>query len=147
MWPYGFNPEDIPMGSGKSNKGYVEIWGGTVKSFPDQTAPLPPGDAIGWCEWIYPFQETKGLSIATERVALHYQPVTGGLQVFICPSTPIDSAQLDLQIGDRTVSSEIFGTSPDAPYQTTIKWTKLPDDDEAMLILNGGEEEILRIRP
>jgi hypothetical protein len=52
-----------------------------------------------------------------------------------------------LQIGDRTVSSEVFGTSPDAPYQTTIKWTRLPDDDEAMLILNGGEEEILRIRP
>ncbi len=147
IWTYGFKPEDIPMGSGGKNEGYVEIWGGTVKHFPDQTAPLLPGETIGWSEWIYPFQKTKGLSIATENVALHHRSIPHGLEIFICPSIPINSAQLKLQVSGETVSSQLFSTSPDAPYQTTIKWKEIPIDGGVVLILSNGEEEILRIQP
>ena len=39
----GFSPRAYPMGSGSPSKGYVEIWGGTVKQFPNELRPLEAG--------------------------------------------------------------------------------------------------------
>lgn len=146
IWTYGFNPDDVPMGSGKKNKGYAEIWGGTVKHFPDETAPLPANGTISWSEWIYPFQKTKGLSIATENVALHHRSVSHGLEVSLCPSISIISAQLKFQVDGKTIISKLFSTSPDNPYHIIIEWEKISTSSNILMILLDGEEEILRIQ-
>ena len=146
IWTYGFNPDDVPMGSGKKNKGYAEIWGGTVKHFPDETAPLPANGTISWSEWIYPFQKTKGLSIATENVALHHRSVSHGLEVSLCPSIPIISAQLKFQVDGKTIISKLFSTSPDNPYHMIIEREKISTSSNILMILLDGEEEILRIQ-
>ena len=146
IWTYGFNPDDVPMGSGKKNKGYAEIWGGTVKHFPDETAPLPANGTISWSEWIYPFQKTKGLSIATENVALHHRSVSHGLEVSLCPSISIISAQLKFQVDGKTIISKLFSTSPDNPYHMIIEREKISTSSNILMILLDGEEEILRIQ-
>ena len=146
IWTYGFNPDDVPMGSGKKNKGYAEIWGGTVKHFPDETAPLPANGTVSWSEWIYPFQKTKGLSIATENIALHHRSVSHGLEVSLCPSIPIISAQLKFQVDGKIIISKLFSTSPDNPYHITIEWEKISTSSNILMILLDGEEEILRIQ-
>ncbi|MCP5117702.1 MAG: DUF5107 domain-containing protein, partial [bacterium] len=69
-WTYGFHPKNIPMGSGAPNKGYVEMWGGTVKTFPHERRPLGPGESLAWTEWMYPFQQTGGLTFANEVAAV-----------------------------------------------------------------------------
>jgi hypothetical protein len=48
VWTYGFHPRDIPMGSGAPNKGYAEMWGGTVATFPHERRPLAPGESVAW---------------------------------------------------------------------------------------------------
>ena len=146
IWTYGFNPDDVPMGSGKKNKGYAEIWGGTVKHFPDETAPLPANGTISWSEWIYPFQKTKGLSIATENVALHHRSLSHGLEVSLCPSISIISAQLKFQVDGKTIISKLFSTSPDNPYHIIIEREKISTSSNILMILLDGEEEILRIQ-
>ena len=146
IWTYGFNPDDVPMGSGKKNKGYAEIWGGTVKHFPDETAPLPANGTISWSEWIYPFQKTKGLSIATENIALHHRSVSHGLEVSLCPSISIISAQLKFQVDGKTIISKLFSTSPDNPYHIIIEREKISTSSNILMILLDGEEEILRIQ-
>ena len=40
----------FPWDTENRTKEYVESWDSTVKYFPDQTALLLPGDAIGWSE-------------------------------------------------------------------------------------------------
>lgn len=46
-------PKGIPMGSGTENKGYVEMWGGTSKYYPDERHTIGPGEMI---EWTYMFR-------------------------------------------------------------------------------------------
>ena len=41
-WAYGFHPPAgvVPMGSGAPSNGYFEMWGGNVRTFPDERASL-----------------------------------------------------------------------------------------------------------
>ena len=61
-WTYGFHPPrgTVPMGSGAASKGYAEMWGGNVKTFPDERAPIASGGRIGWTEWIVPYHGLGG---------------------------------------------------------------------------------------
>ena len=95
---------------------------------------------------MYPFQKTKGLSIATENVALHHRSVSNGLEVFLCPSIPISSTQIKFQIDGETIISKSFSTSPDNPYHVIIEWEKISTVSNVLMILLDGEEEILRIQ-
>ena len=61
-WTYGFHPAPhaVPMGSGAYSKGYAEMWGGNVKTFPNERAPIASGEEIGWAEWIVPYHGLGG---------------------------------------------------------------------------------------
>ena len=90
-WTYGFDPKDVPMGSGKTNKGYAEVWGGTVKTFPDETAPLGPKETLSWTEWIFPFHATGGLSFANAALAARADASAGApgevdIHICVCPT-------------------------------------------------------------
>jgi len=88
VWTYGYRPRGIPMGSGNSNAGYVEMWGGTSQTYPDARQPLGPGASIQWTEWMYPYQRTRGLAYADENVAINFQVVSDARRVVVglCPS-------------------------------------------------------------
>ncbi len=75
VWTYGYHPKPpngIPMGSGAPSRGYVEMWGGTSKTFPDEEHPLEPGESIEWTEWMAPFQLTGGLTTADKDFAVRF---------------------------------------------------------------------------
>ena len=58
------------------------------KYFPD--GRLAPGEVVEWTEWMYPYQETGGLSYANEDVALSYARdlESGTVTLALCPSAP-----------------------------------------------------------
>ena len=73
IWTYGYHTTRIPMGSGAPNKGYAEMWGGTSKLYPDERHPLGPGASIHWTEWMYPYQDTRGLTFANRDLAVNFK--------------------------------------------------------------------------
>ena len=60
-WAYGFHPPTgvVPMGSGAPSNGYFEMWGGNVRTFPDERASLAGGAAAKWTERIRPFSSRR----------------------------------------------------------------------------------------
>ena len=148
MWTYGFHPSDIPMGSGAPNKGYAEIWGGTVELFPDETRPLPPGASIAWTEWMYPYQQTGGLTFANEFAALTCLLDENGqkLDITICPSRPFNDALLRLQIDGRTQTRRPFRAAPDAPFRTSVTLEQPALPEEILLIVEEAGAELVRCR-
>gem|GEM_PF-1992204 len=125
IWTYGFKPRSprgIPMGSGKENDGYVEMWGGTSKLYPDERRPIAPGESIAWTEWMYALHGTGGLSYANEDVALcvdangENSEMTVG---FFATSRLSDVHATVTAVAD-TLLSEVFSVSPDDPLRRTI---------------------------
>jgi len=88
VWTYGFHPIKIPMGSSSPNKGYVEMWGGTSKLFPDERRPLAPGESVEWIEWMFPYHGTGGLTFADTALAVNFtlNTDTRTATVSICPT-------------------------------------------------------------
>lgn len=88
VWTYGYHPTQIPMGSGGPNAGYVEMWGGTSRTYPDERWPLAPDASLQWTEWMYPYQRTQGLTFANEDVAINFQvtPEARRVVIGLCPS-------------------------------------------------------------
>jgi hypothetical protein len=125
IWTYGFHPRppgEIPMGSGAENKGYVEMWGGTSKLYPDERHPLRPGEAIEWTEWMFPYHRTGGLTYATEDVAIHLarerdrRKVTLG----ICPSRTMEGVRCLLEVNDKILFDGLISIAPDRPLRRTF---------------------------
>ena len=54
------------MGSGAKSNGYAEMWGGTVRTFPDERAPLASNRLTKWSEWTVPF---RGATVAAAAAA------------------------------------------------------------------------------
>lgn len=120
MWTYGFHPTRIPMGSGAPNKGYAEMWGGTVKLFPHERRPLAPGASLRWSEWMYAFQRTAGLTAANDVGALNCDLGESGesLSVAFCPARTMRHAVVDVRVAGRTEHrSPLTRVAPDQPFQ------------------------------
>ncbi|UCG85807.1 MAG: DUF5107 domain-containing protein [Gemmatimonadota bacterium] len=88
VWTYGYRPERIPMGSGSPSRGYVEMWGGTSKLYPDERQPLAPEESLEWIEWMYPYHGTGGLTVADTAVAVSFRskPDGSAVTVGLCPT-------------------------------------------------------------
>jgi hypothetical protein len=148
VWTYGFHPDGIPMGSGAPNKGYVEMWGGTVATFPDERASLAPGRSVEWTEWIYPFQQTGGLTYANASLAARCRldPQTGAFEVRICPAREIH-AELALRVGEQTVARRTLSASPASPwtgaFHLPVEWPPA----ELHVIVREDEMELARFQP
>lgn len=146
MWTYGFRPRDIPMGSGAPNKGYVEMWGGTVETFPHQTKPLAPGGQLGWTEWIYPYQQTGGISQANGDAVVKAILEEGKVEIDLCPSRALQNASFEVREDGRTLVRRRLAAAPDAPFNTVVELASVPVAGEVLLIIYEGEVELLRVR-
>ena len=148
MWTYGFHPTGIPMGSGKPNKGYAEMWGGTVKTFPHELAPLAPGSSLAWTEWMYPYQQTDGLTYANQHAALTCVLADDGrrIDIAICPAHPLANAAIRLQLDGHTEMRRSFSAAPDAPYRTSVTLEEKAIPENIVLTLESAGIEIARCR-
>jgi hypothetical protein len=142
VWTYGYKPRSprgIPMGSGSENDGYVEMWGGTSKHYPDERRPILPGETIAWTEWMYPFHGTGGLSYATEHVAVlverELESAELTLGFFTTGRFPGVSALVTA--GTDTLLTEIMTIAPDAPIRRTVRWYAGPGDIRVRLAWEG----------
>jgi hypothetical protein len=148
VWTYGFHPQDIPMGSGAPNKGYVEMWGGTVKTYPHERQPLAPGASLSWSEWMYPYQRTQGLTFANKDAALSCRMGQGGktLRLALCPSRRLRRPVLEVRAQGRTVYRESFEAAPDRPFATEVKAGQAKAAEILVIVREEGGE-VLRVRP
>ncbi|HCL27024.1 MAG TPA: hypothetical protein DIC52_01140 [Candidatus Latescibacteria bacterium] len=149
VWTYGFHPEKIPMGSGDPNKGYVEMWGGTVATFPDERATLPPGQSVDWTEWIYPFQLTGGLTYADRWLAARcrFARQTGELEVRICPVRELVHASVEVLRGERIVARHPVPASPSTPWSHVFTLSSGIPLAELLIVVREGEQVLARFRP
>jgi hypothetical protein len=113
------------MGSGAASTGYVEMWGGNVRAFPDERAPLGANATTGWRDWIFPVQKTGGLNFANELLGAHARctPTAQGvrLDVSISPALELwsagaSSAVLGIWRAGKQIAHEQFVASPSTPY-------------------------------
>jgi hypothetical protein len=133
VWTYGYHPEppyQIPMGSGAPSRGYVEMWGGTSKTFPDERHPLAPGASIEWTEWMASFQLTGGLTTADRDFALCFLPKVGVAErvagegrarMAICPAREFEDLRLRLIAGDQVLWETRTAMSPDRPFSAAVE--------------------------
>ena len=145
-WTYGYHPRGnaaIPMGSGAYNNGYVEIWGGTSRLFPDERHPLGPGETIGWTEWIYPFQSTGGLTLAARDLAFHLIRKKESRSIFLAldSSRVFKKARCRLCAAGSTLLERSCDLSPDRPLCWTIE-DRLPDKALKFEVWHHGEKLI-----
>ena len=125
VWTYGYHPEpprQIPMGSGAANRGYVEMWGGTSKTFPDERRPLEPGKSVEWTEWMAPFQLTGGMTAADRNFAVRFarEAGSGRGRLAICPARAFADLRLRLSAGDRVLWEARSAMSPDRPFEALV---------------------------
>jgi hypothetical protein len=147
VWTYGYHPKppgQIPMGSGAPNKGYVEMWGGTSKTFPDERRPLGPGESIEWTEWMAPFHLTGGLTAANRDFAINFSSEAGEGRgrLAVCPARTFTDLRLRLRSGDRTLWETRAFMSPDRPFEVLIDG--LAGARPLTLVIESGRRILLK---
>ncbi len=110
------------MGSGAANRGYVEMWGGTSKTFPDERRPLEPGKSVEWTEWMAPFQLTGGMTAADRNFAVRFarEAGSGRGRLAICPARAFADLRLRLLAGERVIRETRTSMSPDRPFEALV---------------------------
>jgi hypothetical protein len=148
IWTYGFHPKNIPMGSGSASQGYVEIWGGTVKRFPDEVGSLEAGGSLEWTEWIYPFQKTRGLTYANENAAIHFvcKEGLGKGDLRICPTRSLENVVVEVRFRGELRFRESVGMSPRRPYLRQLNLKEAFGQGTSLTLSLAGVE-ILRFQP
>ena len=150
IWTYGYHPREvpIPMGSGATNKGYAEMWGGTSKLYGDDLTPLAPGATIAWTEWMYPYQKTGGLTFADRELAVHFVADESGrtANVGLCPSGPWQG-DVELVVEAPTPSPENPGTERSLKRWSLALDPTRPFSDKVDLgALDGAATARLRLK-
>ena len=132
-----------------ASKGYAEMWGGTVATFPDARTSLAPGQSVDWTEWIYPFQRTGGLTFADSSLATRSQftPQTGELEVRICPVRELVDANLKVMVCEQTVARHPFSASPTAPWSHVFKLPPEVSPADLLVVVGNGGLVLTRFRP
>jgi len=137
------------MGSEAPNKGYAEMWGGTSKVYPDERHPLEPGASIGWTEWMYPYQGTKGLTFADRDLAVNFKvdPEKKSAVLGLCPSGVwsgkvglwIASTETEAPLADeQPLCTWSLQLSPNEPFYETIDLSGRTGEEIERLILGFG---------
>lgn len=74
-WTYGFHPQKgVIPGEKRRSTGYAEMWGGNVRTFPNERAPIDGNnETIRWTEWIHPYHSVKNaiLVFADSSIIVH----------------------------------------------------------------------------
>jgi hypothetical protein len=158
VWTYGSHPTQIPMGSGSPSRGYVEMWGGTTKLFPNERRPLAAGDTLAWTEWMYAYHGTGGLTFADTALAVNFQldERTQVARVGLCPTGKWSGTVQLLSAPDSTIESGsemlhqwTVDLSPDQPFFASVERTQLGIDvlSQVRLRLESDEGRWYTILP
>ncbi len=145
IWTYGYCPKRILMGSGAPNKGYAEMWGGTSKLYPDERHPLPPGESIGWTEWMYPYQKTKGLTYADKKMAVNFKVNVDKESAIIglCSSSRLEvRCEVDIE-GAKPILIGDLKLSPDKAFCSAVDLSGLPLDKATLVLTTPKAKKIL----
>jgi len=145
IWTYGYHTTRIPMGSGAPNKGYAEMWGGTSRLYPHERKPLAPGASVRWTEWMYPYQDTGGLTFADCDLAVNFRvDLTQKRAVLgLCPAaawdggaelwiSPVEEGQVNHLQPVRVWSLQL---APDRPFHEVVDLADRADEDIERLLL------------
>jgi hypothetical protein len=142
VWTYGYHPSGIPMGSGSPSNGYVEMWGGTSKVFPNERRPIAPGESFEWAEWMFPFHGTGGLTFADTTLAVNFKlnRNTREAIVALCPTGRWHGAAELYLVSEASVESNVLRTweidaNPTNPVYQITELAEVQSEELARLRL------------
>ncbi len=142
VWTYGYHPTRIPMGSGSPSKGYVEMWGGTSKLFPDEQRPIAPGESFEWTEWMFPYHGTGGLTFADTTLAVNFKLNTDTRKaiVALCPTGSWHGAAELYTVAEASAESNVIrawemDASPTNPFYQIAELEELQFEELTQLRL------------
>ena len=144
IWTYGFNPDKKTRKHFSGNekcRGYVEMWGGITCDF-DEYYRLNPDEAISWTEWMYPYNQTKGLHYANKDFAVTFTRLPSGEHILrLCPGGDLRDVEC------KIVSVNNKETRFHAVFDNIYPMKKLPQftlgtskESLELLILQNGRE-------
>tara|TARA_B100000470_G_scaffold189359_1_gene155723 strand:+ start:2076 stop:3560 length:1485 start_codon:yes stop_codon:yes gene_type:complete len=145
VWTYGYHQARIPMSSKEPGAGYVEMWGGTSRTYPNERQILAPDAFIEWTELMYPYQQTRGLTFADEDVAISFRIVLDAHRVIIglCPVSDWQES-LELLTGSEAGGKPLrrwdVTASPETPFFVTTSLDGLTESELNELRLRVGSE-------
>lgn len=161
IWTYGFAPKEIPMGSGGPSRGYVEMWGGTTKTYGPERSILAAGASIMWTEWMFPFQGTRGLTYADRdrAVSFTFDSRACTARIGLCPSGA-HQEELELLVAptaagaggaSRSLHRWSVDVRPDWPFQAEVRLTDLLEAEYSRLRLRlsavGSDSKLIEPEP
>jgi len=131
-WPAGtkfFGPGTLPtyLWTDDSSN-YVEMWSGATGSFWD-SASLEPGQTVSWSEYWYPVNDLGGYNFANRLAAMRLDDTSGGVEVGLAVSTPIEG-KLTLWAGNDSVASWPVNMGPGQALQAS--WSRPSGQDGAL---------------
>ena len=150
IWTWGSHPapELQKQYSLTPNLGYVEMWGGTVRDFTEQSLkPIAPGEVLEFREWMWPFRGTKGLTSATRDLAVMFglsDAANAEAELAICTVRPMLNASIKIiaRTGEELLA-ERADLKPDSTFSRSIE---VSDKNrlELTLVISEGPKEIVR---
>ncbi len=147
IWAWGENPPpDLRrlFSGSESTLGYVEMWGGITPGF-DDYFELGPGESLGWTEWMYPYQQTRGLHFANKDLALTFFVEEEDYTFRLCPSGDMEDVSVQFVDTSGAVVDEIHYPTihPGAKIEAHTFST---DADRVELIVLHGGTEVIRLQ-
>ena len=100
------------------------MWGGNVRTFPDERAPLQPGATQTWREWIVPFHGTAGATFVSSLVAARVVISTTDSTILasICPTERFTTVVVT-PMPHRNAASPIYTHGDVADPTTPLNFT------------------------
>jgi hypothetical protein len=150
IWTWGYPP---PPDRQKEyslvpNLGYVEMWGGSVPDFRDESLkPLNPGQTVRWVEWMFPYRGTDGLTTASKDLAVNFSFTSiseDEVYLGLCAARRLTNVTLTVLLPDGT---SVWSTNSNLfPGRTVQKVFKVPKSkpQQVQFIARIGTETLLR---
>jgi hypothetical protein len=127
-WTYGFHPQKgVIPGEEKRSTGYAEMWGGNVKTFPNERAPISGNNAtITWTEWIHPYHSVREapLVFADSTIIVHadWDEASSLLTVYFShASSDLQVTSIELRCGEDIVDKKVFVPVPRTFRKYSVK--------------------------
>lgn len=142
-WGYPVPPSRQKEYSPTPNAGYVEMWGGTVRDFSDDSlATLAPGKEISWRERMYAYHQTGGLTFANEAgaVCFRHDTARNSYEIGLFMTSSRTGAELEIRSGPASIRRRV-DLAPNKPYQASIPNAS---PGPAELIVRHRGRELLR---
>ncbi len=150
IWTWGNRPPPQRQKefSLEPNLGYVEMWGGTVRDFSDESLrPLSPGASTGWIEQMFPYRGSGGLTTATSDLAVNFtisRDPTASIKLAICPAREMRNVEVAIIREGETLFTRRTDLSPaiTCTHEFAARSPGVPPE----LLVREGTKVILRAK-